>query len=564
MQKLLFSAPDGPAGPGTREIHLVTPPARSESAISAVSGLADASANASASTDASVKAESAAPSSPQAPAPIDASKDSTAPALVWPPTDEELDDWHVIPLVPPAAAAAKGGGAPGAAGGTGTPKKPLPVWLANHRAAKSGTELPGESAAAGSHGSTPRVMTSSPSGGGIRAVSASSLEDTARFPSETTTAIAALRKPSTSAGGNAPAVAVNLAQAAQPAAPRPVAAFPTDRRRMAAAQPAASLWNGAARRTAVVVLALLAVGQAAYIGSRLFFTPAAASTSVLTVDSVPDGAEVFIDGERRGLTPFKVELTAGSHALQLRKDGRTRTIPLVLAAGVQASQYVELGNAAPSASAPSASSAPSTSSAVTPRQGAPSPSSSPASPTSAAASASATGVTGTAGGAAPSGTATPDDGIAAPAPADAATAPPVSSRGYVVIETGGLNLRVLRNGEMLGSSEEGRLALPAGRQELELVNDAVGYRSVMTVQVPPGRAVSVPVELPQSLLNVSATPAARVWIDGREIGTTPIRQLALSVGQHEVRFEHPEHGERRMTVLVRVGATAQASVDFTR
>ncbi len=113
---------------------------------------------------------------------------------------------------------------------------------------------------------------------------------------------------------------------------------------MAAARPAPSPWNGVARRTAVVVLALLAVGQAAYIGARLLMTPAA-STSVLTVDSVPDGAEVFIDGERRGVTPFKVELPAGSHALELRKNGRTRTIPLVLAAGVQASQYVELGSA---------------------------------------------------------------------------------------------------------------------------------------------------------------------------------------------------------------------------
>jgi hypothetical protein len=133
----------------------------------------------------------------------------------------------------------------------------------------------------------------------------------------------------------------------------------------------------------------------------------------------------------------------------------------------------------------------------------------------------------------------------------------------VVIESS-LNLRVLRNGEMLGSSEEGRLPLPVGRQELELMNDAVGYRATVTVQVLPGREVIVPVELPQSLLNLTSTPVARVWVDGRELGNTPIAQLALPVGQHEVRFEHPEYGERRMTVLVRVGATAQATVDFTR
>jgi hypothetical protein len=266
-------------------------------------------------------------------------------------------------------------------------------------------------------------------------------------------------------------------------------------------------------------------------------TPAAASTAVLTVDSVPDGAVVVIDGEARGVTPFKVELSAGAHSLQLRKDGRTRTIPVILTAGVQASQYVELGSAAPSASP--ASSGPSGPS-PTPRPVAP-PSATPPAATSAAAGS------------------TP--GFAAPDAAAAAV--PTTSRGWVVIESG-LNLSVLRNGEMLGSSDEGRLALPAGRQELELVNDAVGYRAVMTVQVPPGRPLTVPVELPQSLLNVSATPSARVWVDGREVGAAPISQLALPVGQHEVRFEHPEYGERRMTVLVKVGMTAQAAVDFTR
>ena len=379
------------------------------------------------------------------------------------------------------------------------PRKPLPAWLANHRASKSG---------AVSTVAAPRAITQSPSGGAVRALSPSPLEDTARFSSDTTTAIASIRRPSGSTGS---APTLNLAPAAQPA-PRPVAAFPSERLRVAA-QPLPSRWTTVARRSLIVLLALLAVGQAAYIGARLVLTPAVANVSVLTVDSVPDGAEVFINGERRGVTPFKVELPAGQHALELRKDGRTRSIPVTLAAGIQASQYVELG------------------SAPAPRQAAPAP--------------------------------------APPAPdpsASAAAAPPppqVPSRGWVVIESP-LSLSVLRNGEMLGSSEEGRLSLPAGSQELELVNGTVGYRSVMTVQVPPGRALTLPVELPQSLLNVTATPSARVWVDGREVGNTPVTQLALPIGQHEVRFEHPEYGERRMTVLVRVGATTQAAVDFTR
>jgi hypothetical protein len=543
MQKCLFSAPDGPAGPGT--IHLVPAPASSASAVPAVSAAGDASPSASNGNGASATADNEATAPVPALAAVDASRDSTAPALVWPPSDEDLDDWHVISLKRPDAdgPASTAGANGGASGGSAAPRKPLPAWLANHRAAKSGVGPAGTAESVGTPGmhTGPRAMTPSPSRSAARAVS-SPLEDTARFPSDTTTAIAAMRRSSASTGS---APALNLAPAAQPGVSRPVAAFPAERRRPVVARPAPSLWNGAARRTAVVVLALLAVGQAAYIGARLLMTPDAASTSVLTVDSMPDGAEVFIDGERRGVTPFKLELPAGSHALELRKNGRTRTIPLVLAAGVQASQYVELGNAAgsgPSSASPNSAPPSSTpASAAAPRQAAP-PSTSPEPPPT---------------------TPAPSDGIAAPAAADAGTPPPVPSRGWVVFESG-LNLRVLRNGEMLGSSEEGRLALPAGRQELELVNDAVGYRAVMTVQVPPGRALPVPVELPQSVLNISSTPSARVWVDGREVGRTPLAQLALPVGQHEVRFEHPEYGERRMTVLVRVGVTAQAGVDFTR
>jgi hypothetical protein len=338
---------------------------------------------------------------------------------------------------------------------------------------------------------------------------------------------------------------------AQPVA-RPVAAFPSERRRVMP-QPAPSPWNGVVRRAAVVVLALLAVGQAAYIGARLLMSPAS-TLSILTIDSNPEGAEVFINGERRGVTPFKVELPAGEHGVELRKNGRTRSIPVVLAAGIQASQYVELGNA------PAAGAVTGAATGAAPR-----PAGASGLPLTGGPSTGGPAANGASVGALEPGAPLP--GATVPGgtvPGSGETPPvPVSSRGWVVIESD-LNLRVLRNGEMLGSSDEGRLSLAAGRQELELVNDAVGYRAVMNVQVLPGRAVTVPVELPQSLLNVNATPSARVWVDGREIGNTPVSQLALPVGQHEVRFEHPEYGERRMTVLVRVGATAQAAVDFTR
>jgi hypothetical protein len=331
---------------------------------------------------------------------------------------------------------------------------------------------------------------------------------------------------------------------------------------------------------------LLAVGQAAYIGARLLLSPGAgALPSVVIVQSMPTGAEVFIDGERRGETPFRAEVAPGEHVLELRKNGRSRTIPLSLAGGMQASQYVELtsaplrptaspgpgagAGAAPAGSTTGAGAAPGAAgSEATAPNGAGQPTTLTGSAAVPAGMAGGPAVGVQPPGTTPSTASTPTGAAVPGAPGTAGstttpTPPTAPSRGWLTIESP-LNLSIFRSGELLGHSDEGRLSLPAGRQELEVVNDSVGYRAVMTVQVPAGRPVTVPVELPQSTLSISATPAARVWVDGRELGDTPVTQLALPVGPHEVRFVHPELGERRMTVLVRVGATAQAAVNFDR
>jgi hypothetical protein len=63
----------------------------------------------------------------------------------------------------------------------------------------------------------------------------------------------------------------------------------------------------------------------------------------LVVQSRPEGAKVSIDDEDRGVTPLTVRVSAGTHVLQLRV-GTTepRVIPLMIRAGVQTAQYVEL------------------------------------------------------------------------------------------------------------------------------------------------------------------------------------------------------------------------------
>jgi hypothetical protein len=43
-----------------------------------------------------------------------------------------------------------------------------------------------------------------------------------------------------------------------------------------------------------------------------------------------------------------------------------------------------------------------------------------------------------------------------------------------------------------------------------------------------------------------------VFIDGNPVGETPIANLALPIGTHQVVFRHPELGERRQTIVVKV------------
>jgi hypothetical protein len=75
--------------------------------------------------------------------------------------------------------------------------------------------------------------------------------------------------------------------------------------------------------------------------------------------------------------------------------------------------------------------------------------------------------------------------------------------------------------------------------------------------------VSLDVPMPSGKLSISALPWAEVSVDGRSIGQTPIGNLSVSVGTHEVVWRHPEHGERRQMVFVG-SEPARLGVDWTR
>lgn len=103
-----------------------------------------------------------------------------------------------------------------------------------------------------------------------------------------------------------------------------------------------------------------------------------------------------------------------------------------------------------------------------------------------------------------------------------------------------------------------------GRHELEIVNEALGYRATQGVFVSPGQTSVVRLDWPKGALALNALPWADVFIDGKLIGETPIGNIAVPIGPHEIVFRHPDLGEHRVTHTVTLGAPARLSVDLRK
>ena len=125
-------------------------------------------------------------------------------------------------------------------------------------------------------------------------------------------------------------------------------------------------------------------------------------------------------------------------------------------------------------------------------------------------------------------------------------------------------MRIFETGNLIGTTETATTMLPAGRHDLELVNDTVGFRVRRTVVVSPGETTTLRLEAPSGTLNVNAIPWAEVWIDNERIGETPIGNLQTRIGTRQVTFRHPELGERRATVLVTLTSPARLSMDLRK
>lgn len=157
-----------------------------------------------------------------------------------------------------------------------------------------------------------------------------------------------------------------------------------------------------------------------------------------------------------------------------------------------------------------------------------------------------------------------DDGDAVPLGAVVASSTttvdsPLASAGRLHVASD-IPLQVLEGRRTIGTSGGGPLVLRPGVHDLELVNDTFGFRATEQVRVEAGGQTELSVALPAGTVNVNVQPWAQVIIDGVAVGETPLANLSVLIGEHEVLLRHPQLGERRERVVVKAGTLTRVSV----
>jgi hypothetical protein len=302
----------------------------------------------------------------------------------------------------------------------------------------------------------------------------------------------------------------------------------------------------------------------AFAAVRLWFVPvraAAGHEATLTVATEPAGAELVIDGQPRGTTPQTLTIDPGAHTVMVRTPGAERTVRLSLGSGAQMAQYLDLK---PNASADVVSRG--RLSIVTDPPGA------------------RVSVDGRSRGVSPlviedlqpashRVTVTSDTGSAQRTitVADGTTKEVVFSLprsqapvgGWVTV-TSPFPVDVIERDEVVGTSGTARTMLAAGSHDVVLRNESVGYEAHHRIDVTAGRVTTLEVVPPKGPLNVNARPWADVLIDGVSVGQTPLANLMLPVGTHQITFRHPQLGERRESVLVSTKSVNRVAVDLSK
>ncbi len=311
----------------------------------------------------------------------------------------------------------------------------------------------------------------------------------------------------------------------------------------------------------VVPVATLVVAGVAAVAGSMFLTASRTEAAMgsLVLSSHPSGAQVVVDGRLSGTTPLALRLGAGPHAIAVTgAAGVTEQFTTDIMPGGSASRHLTLAPPVPVAlSGGLAIDAPRAAGDVF--------------------------VDGALAGRAPvtvSDLAPGDHVVQLKSPTGtterriSVVAGTVTSLVFDAPSAAGVTgwisfslpfeVQVYEGTTFVGSNRGERIMVGAGRHTFDLVNESLGFRSTQTAVVGPGQTARIAVDTPQAPLSVNAQPWADVLIDGRTYGETPLANIPLPLGVHELTLRHPSLGQRVQAVTVRLGAPNRVSFDLRK
>ena len=258
-------------------------------------------------------------------------------------------------------------------------------------------------------------------------------------------------------------------------------------------------------------------------------------------------------------TPLKLSLSPGAHTVVVRSGSDERVVPVTIAAGADITHNFEMKAAEPAAQLGRMSVATDPPGARVAVDGQPR-GISPLTVDDLTADEHKVTVTNEAGSAERTVTVTAG-GTASVVFSLSKAAGPVG--GWLSISAP-FDVDVFDNQDAIGSSGTSRIMLAAGRHNITLSNRTLGFEDVRRVDVVAGKTTAIRVEAPKASVSVNARPWADILLDGENVGQTPIANLPVTIGSHEIVFRHPQLGERKQTVSVSVKGPNRIAVDLTK
>jgi hypothetical protein len=258
----------------------------------------------------------------------------------------------------------------------------------------------------------------------------------------------------------------------------------------------------------------------------------------LVVHTKPAGIQMAIDGMVVGKTPFAQSLPPGRHTIELRYGTGTRVVPVEISAGVQTEQRLTWGNGFTTGQASISSSTAGARVLIDGRL----MGKTPLTVSDLLPGKHEVTVEGEKGS------------VSAMLMIEAGQTTeldvPVYAGWASVLSP--VQLDILLDGKLIGSTEIEKLMLKPGKHTLELVNESLGYRGSVEVRVRPGATTSVSV-VPKMPVTVDAPEGTELSINGENMGTLPNAALQVPLGTAEFVMRYKDE-ERRQVVPVTMSA----------